>query len=355
MSLPSAPVRMPAPRRRWVHGVGLAAAVLVAVIPLWYTLAGREAQSIHYATVAGEQRTITLADGSRVTLNTRTGLEALIGRDRREVVLESGEAFFEVAHDPMRPFRVLTSLGIVSVLGTRFTVYDRLRSVEVTTEKGLVRVSSAGLPESIAAIHVRSGESAVITAPDARPRLQKAEHPSNASKTGGISGLNSMPCRSPTSSKNSVAIPRCPCRPRTRRPEPYACLEYSVSGTSLRFQRHCMQRLASSFAVRTPDARSSSDLKTARQIECRSVPSLRGRQRRGRDAPTGRRSAFSSSCCISVPSAWESSSGRRSRARGARSMAYALADDPTELHVISVCQWAMRAAGCPGSTAERCP
>lgn len=175
MSLPSAPVRMPAPRRRWVHGVGLAAAVLIAVIPLWYTLAGREAQSIHYATVAGEQRTITLADGSRVTLNTRTGLEALIGDDRREVVLESGEAFFEVAHDPVRPFRVLTSLGIVSVLGTRFAVYDRLQSVEVTTEQGLVRVSSAGLPESIAAIHVRSGESAVITAPDARPRLQKAD------------------------------------------------------------------------------------------------------------------------------------------------------------------------------------
>ena len=133
------------------------------------------AQFGHYATAAGEQRIITLADGSRVTLNTRTRLDALVGRDRREVVLESGEAFFEVAHDPVRPFRVLTSLGNVSVLGTRFAVYDRLQSVEVTTEQGLVRVSSAGLPESIAAIHVRSGESAVITAPNSRPRLQQAD------------------------------------------------------------------------------------------------------------------------------------------------------------------------------------
>jgi len=175
VSLPEAPVRTIAPRRRWALGIGLAVSVLIAVIALWFTAAGPEPQAVRYATGAGEQRTITLADGSRITLNTRTGLEATIARDRREVVLESGEAFFEVVHDTSRPFRVLTSLGHVRVVGTRFGVYRRLHSVEVSTEQGLVRVSSVGLPETTSAVFVRPGESAVIAAPDARPHLRRSD------------------------------------------------------------------------------------------------------------------------------------------------------------------------------------
>lgn len=174
LSLPEVPKCTTAPRRHWALGIGLAASMVIAAIALWFTVTMTRSETVRYATDAGEQRSVTLADGSRITLNTRTELEATIGRDR-EVVLESGEAFFDVAHDPARPFYVLTSLGRVRVVGTRFAVYRRPHSLEVSTEQGLVRVSSAGLPESAATLAVRPGESAVIEAPDLPPRLQPAD------------------------------------------------------------------------------------------------------------------------------------------------------------------------------------
>lgn len=175
VSPPAAAARMTASRRRLVLGFGMAATVLIAVVALWFAVADRETPSVRYATAAGEQRIVTLTDGSRITLNTRTGLEASIGRDRREVVLESGEAFFEVTHDPVRPFRVLTSLGHVSVVGTRFAVYYRQQSVEVSTEQGLVRVSPVGRREPSMVVLVRPGESAVIASRDSIPRLRHAD------------------------------------------------------------------------------------------------------------------------------------------------------------------------------------
>ncbi|MGD9599131.1 MAG: FecR domain-containing protein [Steroidobacteraceae bacterium] len=163
-----------ASRWPWKLGLGLAASVLVAAAALWLTL-GSDPKALHYATGPGEQRSIDLADGSRITMNTRTELRASITPDRREIMLESGEAYFAVAHDTARPFRVLTSLGQVSVVGTRFGVYRRTHSLEVATEDGLVRVTSASLPESTSAVLVRPGEEAVITAADAAPRLRPAD------------------------------------------------------------------------------------------------------------------------------------------------------------------------------------
>jgi transmembrane sensor len=175
LSLSKVSKRTVAPRRRWALGIGLAASLFIVAIALWFTVAVTRPETVRYATGAGEQRTVTLADGSRITLNTRTELDATIVRDRREVVLDSGEAFFDVVHDPSRPFYVLTSLGQVRVVGTRFGVYRRTHSLEISTEQGLVHVSSAGLPESAATLAVRPGESAVIEAPDMRPRLQPAD------------------------------------------------------------------------------------------------------------------------------------------------------------------------------------
>lgn len=166
--------RATAPYRRQALGMGLAAAMLVAALALWLLL-GSGPQPLRYATGPGEQRTIALADGSRITLNTRTTLEVTIHRGKRDVVLEYGEAFFDVAHDPVRPFRVLTPMGQVSVVGTRFGVYQQPQALEVSTEEGLVHVSPTGAPESTSAVLVRPGESAVIATPGAQPRLRRAD------------------------------------------------------------------------------------------------------------------------------------------------------------------------------------
>lgn len=163
-----------APLRRWAMGAGIAATALIALAALWLTLAS-DPPPLRYSTGPGEQRTIVLADGSRVILNTRTTLSTTILARQRDVALENGEAFFEVAHDPSRPFRVLTPLGQVTVMGTRFNVYRRPGSLEVTTEQGLVRVSSAGQPDATKDLLVSAGEGAAIVAPGAKPQLRHAD------------------------------------------------------------------------------------------------------------------------------------------------------------------------------------
>jgi ferric-dicitrate binding protein FerR (iron transport regulator) len=79
-----------------------------------------------YATARAQRATLTLPDSSKVFLNTDTRLQipASFGRGTRDVYLE-GEAYFEVTHDPRRPFRVHTARAVTQVLGTRFGVRAR--------------------------------------------------------------------------------------------------------------------------------------------------------------------------------------------------------------------------------------
>lgn len=72
-------------------------------------------------TVVGEQRTLNLEDGTRVELNTDSHLVVKYDRRFRTVVLSSGEAYFQVAHES-RPFVVIAGERRVLALGTAFTV-----------------------------------------------------------------------------------------------------------------------------------------------------------------------------------------------------------------------------------------
>lgn len=100
--------------------------------------------SIAYATVLGEQRTETLADGSRITLNTDTQVEVRLSRRQRDIVLQRGEALFDVAGDASRPFVVLAAGGRTTALGTRFVVREQAGSVRVTLLEGRVEVAREG-------------------------------------------------------------------------------------------------------------------------------------------------------------------------------------------------------------------
>jgi transmembrane sensor len=102
-----------------------------------------------YATDVGEQRAITLADGSRVLLNTRTRLVSHSSeKSVRLVVLEEGEALFEVAKDPGRPFIVDAGAKKITALGTVFTVRRAGEAVSVTLIEGKVSVSNAKAPSN---------------------------------------------------------------------------------------------------------------------------------------------------------------------------------------------------------------
>lgn len=75
-----------------------------------------------YSSELGEIRQIPLADGTRITLNTNSAVQVEYGRDSRLVMLQRGEAYFEVAKDVHRPFIVVGSSAQVRAVGTAYEV-----------------------------------------------------------------------------------------------------------------------------------------------------------------------------------------------------------------------------------------
>lgn len=93
-----------------------------------------------YATEIGQQTTVPLRDGTRVELNTDTRLRAVVDGEQRVVWLDKGEAYFEVAHDPSRPFVIHAGRKTITVLGTKFSVRRQGDDVKVAVVEGRVRV-----------------------------------------------------------------------------------------------------------------------------------------------------------------------------------------------------------------------
>ncbi|WP_194788408.1 FecR family protein [Pseudomonas sp. UFMG81] len=73
-------------------------------------------------TASGQRRSFTLADGSRLSLNSHSAVDLLFDAGQRLLVLRRGEMLIQVAADPQRPLRVRTAQGQVQALGTRFLV-----------------------------------------------------------------------------------------------------------------------------------------------------------------------------------------------------------------------------------------
>lgn len=93
-----------------------------------------------YQTAVGEQRSITLEDGSVVVLNTRSRLRTGFSHSLRAVELVEGEAIFHVAKDAQRPFRVRTGATDIVAVGTAFNVNATDKRTIVTVLEGRVRV-----------------------------------------------------------------------------------------------------------------------------------------------------------------------------------------------------------------------
>ena len=124
-----------------------AAAVAILVAGAWFSLRPvREYVTQAYSTETGESRVVVLKDGSIAHINTKSRIHwAGVGKDRR-VVLDMGEVLFEVAHDPVRPFRVMVGNSEIRDLATEFDVYRRENgSVVVTVLKGQVSVQGVAV------------------------------------------------------------------------------------------------------------------------------------------------------------------------------------------------------------------
>ena len=102
---------------------------------------------LHLATSHGEQLTHRLADGSVLHLNTDSAVTVRYRTNERLVTLDSGQAEFEVVHEPHRVFRVVAGAAEVLDLGTRFDVrLDRTFTV-VTVVQGRVAVGPTSMSD----------------------------------------------------------------------------------------------------------------------------------------------------------------------------------------------------------------
>ena len=123
-------------------GVLLAASAFVALSATLLIATGRQGHDLEsYETALGEIRTIDLADGSHVTLNTDSRIDIDFTARRRNITLTEGQAYFDVAHDADRPFIVAAAESRTTALGTQFEVYAQPGQVSVTLVEGSVVVS----------------------------------------------------------------------------------------------------------------------------------------------------------------------------------------------------------------------
>lgn len=160
------------PARRWLSGWRVAGAfaipaLAVAAIVVTALLSGAPAQA--YETAHGVQRTWQLADGTTLRLNTDSAVEVRFSDSERVVDLSRGQAFFKVAHNAHRRFRVIAGQAQVVAVGTQFDVYRHGRSIRVTVLSGRVAVFSGRTPLSSggaalpgAALYLAAGQQARI-------------------------------------------------------------------------------------------------------------------------------------------------------------------------------------------------
>ena len=160
-----------APRARRAAFFAAACAGLAMLVGSWL-LAQRPPQ---YTTDIGEQRTLRLADGSIVTLNTRSQIRVRYSKHARQVDLLGGEAFFSVQHDTERPFRVIVDDAIVQAVGTEFNVRRLGAGATVSVVEGVVQIAPLAQPTRTRA-----------SAADAMPKRLAAGQQADVSDQGAI-------------------------------------------------------------------------------------------------------------------------------------------------------------------------
>lgn len=162
--------------------LALAAMLLLAIgsVSIWYTFAHNT-----YVTDVGEQRSITLADGSTLELNSRSRVRVRYTQQQRDVDLIEGQALFRVAHDTTRPFIVHSGATRVLAVGTQFDVYRKRAATVVTVVEGKVEVATEG-PLPAATSLLAAGEQLILPAGTPSSAEKSADGPKPANTAAAI-------------------------------------------------------------------------------------------------------------------------------------------------------------------------
>jgi transmembrane sensor len=141
--------------RAWSHRISRFAAAAVTLVVLaavgmtsWYAAH----QGTSYRTEVGQVRSVPLEDGSRIMLDTGSRVEVAVRANERRIDLIHGDAYFEVAKDPMRPFVVSVDRARVVAVGTQFYVERDDDGLIVLVTEGKIRLERPGeSPQEVAA------------------------------------------------------------------------------------------------------------------------------------------------------------------------------------------------------------
>ncbi|EHH06033.1 FecR iron sensor protein [Agrobacterium tumefaciens CCNWGS0286] len=131
------------PRRAML--AGLASLCLIGLAALFAEKSGlKDRWLADYYTGIGETRVLALEDGSRISLNTDTAIAVHYSQKERRITLLRGEAYFDVAKNPERPFIVEDGALTAKALGTHYSVRTGNGALpqEVQVEEGRVEVTT---------------------------------------------------------------------------------------------------------------------------------------------------------------------------------------------------------------------
>lgn len=152
----------------------IAASVVIAIgIALGVQLSRAPVQE--HQTMVGGKDLVPLEDGSRVTLSTDSRVRVTMSRSERRIELQQGEAFFEVAKDPERPFVVVAGTRRVVAVGTQFSVRREADGVRVVVTEGRVRLATENAPASSAPMQLDAGAVARATSGGVMVREQPVQ------------------------------------------------------------------------------------------------------------------------------------------------------------------------------------
>lgn len=150
LKLPS-PGQPSAPPRALMVGTAAAVAAALAIAAVVIQMPGASpqtepaqlAEAVRYEAGPGEIAQFTLPDQSALHIGSGSAVTVRYTSERRDVLLEQGLAYFEVAPDPFRPFEVRARSRSVVAIGTSFDVRLDGDRVEVTLVEGSVAIGSS--------------------------------------------------------------------------------------------------------------------------------------------------------------------------------------------------------------------
>jgi transmembrane sensor len=155
-------------RRAFLIGGSLSGLTAAGVLGFFLTTRPRP---VEIQTAIGEVRRVPLADGSVASVNTNSKVAVAIAGQRRDVKLEDGEAWFQVAHDKERPFIVEAGEVRVQAVGTAFSVRRREGGADVLVTEGVVEAWVVGHEDQ--KTRIAAGSKSFVA--DATPAMEVVE------------------------------------------------------------------------------------------------------------------------------------------------------------------------------------